>query len=105
MIYSDLAALTYCNACITEALRLEPVVANGTFRDVPKDMRIGGRFVPRGTVVCLPLFAAHTSPSNFPDAHAYQPERWLEGGPNPPTQVRNLPAWSVVPRRLLLSGP
>ena len=71
--------LTYELAVLDEALRIMPPVATALVRLVPPDMgeTVGGHFVPGGTRVGIPSWAACRSPLNFRDPESFIPERWL----------------------------
>ncbi|PXX68410.1 cytochrome P450 [Nocardia tenerifensis] len=74
----------YLEAVMKEAMRLH-VVINGTNRKLTRDMTIGGRRLPAGTVVNTSILLAHRSPENYPDLAAYRPDRFLSGEVAPNT--------------------
>ena len=71
--------LTYELAVLDEALRIMPPVATALVRLVPPGPGeiVGGYFVPGGTRVGIPSWAACRSPLNFRDPELFIPERWL----------------------------
>ena len=71
--------LTYELAVLDEALRIMPPVASALVRLVPPGPGdfVGGHFVPGGSKVGIPQWAACRSPLNFRDAESFVPERWL----------------------------
>ncbi|KAJ5788416.1 hypothetical protein N7457_003406 [Penicillium paradoxum] len=71
--------LQYCLAVLTETLRMYPPVAAGLPRvvDAQGDM-IAGHWVPGGTVVSVPHYAASHSSTNFTDPEQFIPERHLD---------------------------
>lgn len=71
--------LTYQLAVLNEALRIMPPIATALVRFVPSGPGeiVGGRFVPGGTRVGIPSWAACRSPLNFRDPESFVPERWL----------------------------
>lgn len=75
----SLAGLDYLEACIHESLRIKPV---GPFNVVEtlKDMVIEGVSVPVGTTIIMAMRHDCMQDSQFPDAKAFKPERWLPGG-------------------------
>ncbi|KID85142.1 benzoate 4-monooxygenase cytochrome P450 [Metarhizium guizhouense ARSEF 977] len=70
------AKLPYLAACLSESLRLMPLIPNGMPVVSPGAM-VDGHFIPKG-VVCQtsPTALAHDG-RNFHDALHYRPERWL----------------------------
>ncbi|KAI0146265.1 cytochrome P450 [Xylariaceae sp. FL1272] len=72
------AGLKYLTACIHESLRLYPPVPVGVPRVVPDPgQTIAGKWVPPETRVSVHHYATYHDPSNFRDAKAFRPERWL----------------------------
>ena len=71
--------LGYELAVLDEALRIMPPVASALVRLVPSGGGeiVGGHFVPGGTRVGIPSWAACRSPLNFRDPESFVPERWL----------------------------
>ena len=73
-------SLDYLGACASEAMRLKPVAP---FLPVEalRDTVIGDIAVPAGTLVWCVMRNDTVADAHFPDAQAFQPERWLaEGG-------------------------
>ncbi|KAF2001354.1 cytochrome P450 [Amniculicola lignicola CBS 123094] len=76
-----LAELGYLRACIDEGLRIYPPVSGFMNRVAPKGgTNVAGYWVPQGTVVNIPHYAAYHSASNFKDPDEFVPERWLPEG-------------------------
>ena len=71
--------LKYQLAVLDEALRVMPPVAPALVRLMPSDEGeiVGGHFVPGGTSVGIPPWAASHSPLNFRDPDTFIPERRL----------------------------
>ena len=86
---ADLGALPYLSACVKEAMRLFPVVADGPVRTAGRTVTLGAGSpssplltIPAGTLVLVPFFAAGRDAGAWgEDVSAFRPERWLlEGG-------------------------
>lgn len=58
-----------------EAMRMLPVLADGTNRTTTSDSRLGPYLIPRGTMVWVPLKGLFNSPHNWPDPDTYKPVR------------------------------
>lgn len=73
-------SLPYLLAVLEESLRIYPPVPVALNRVVPPDgASICGRWVPGGTVVGIPQYAANHSPINFVDPDTFNPERFMSG--------------------------
>ncbi|KAL5497698.1 hypothetical protein ACEPAH_2629 [Sanghuangporus vaninii] len=77
-----LARMSYLNACINEALRLQPPVPTMLQRSPLEGSGgklVAGRLVPESTAVYVPPYVLHRDPryfSPFPDS--FIPERWID---------------------------
>lgn len=70
--------LVYLDATLNEALRLFPPSPASQQRVVPPGgATIDGFYVPAGTTVAVPPWAATHSSLNFHDPDRFRPERWL----------------------------
>jgi cytochrome P450 len=76
----------YLDAVMKEVLRVRPVVVD-VVRKVAEDMEIAGHRVAAGTYVVLAVALVHLRPDVYPDPHAFRPERFLEGQPEPYTWI------------------
>lgn len=80
--FAAVGALPYLVAVIKEALRIHPALPAGINRVVPAGGAVvDGRYVPAGTVLQVPQWAASHLEENFCDAWAFVPERWLADCP------------------------
>ncbi|KAL2272470.1 hypothetical protein FJTKL_06536 [Diaporthe vaccinii] len=83
--FSAVSRLSYLEAVTKESLRIHPPLPAGINRVVPCDGAvIENRFVPSGTVLQVPSWAAFHLEENFKNAWDFVPERWLDnqGCPN-----------------------
>jgi cytochrome P450 family 135 len=76
----------YVDAVVKETLRLRPVITD-VARKVTRDTEIGGYQIPAGTIVLPVIALMHLREDAYPDAHAFRPERFLEGAPDPYTWI------------------
>ncbi|KAK2477201.1 hypothetical protein H9L39_12425 [Fusarium oxysporum f. sp. albedinis] len=74
--HTPAAQLQYLHACIEETLRIYPPAAETPPRVCP-GATIGGKYIPKGTVVTVYQWATFRNPSNFADPDSFQAERWL----------------------------
>ncbi|EXM20052.1 hypothetical protein RAB80_011678 [Fusarium oxysporum f. sp. vasinfectum] len=70
------AQVQYLHACIEETLSIYPPAAETPPRVCP-GATIGGKYIPKGTVVTVYQWATFRNPSNFADPNSFRPERWL----------------------------
>ena len=72
--------LPYFQACLKEAMRLQPAVGLNITRKVPPGgAEIDGHRFPEGTAVAVNGWVLHRDKATFgDDAESYRPERWLE---------------------------
>ncbi|KAJ5212811.1 uncharacterized protein N7498_004457 [Penicillium cinerascens] len=77
--WSEISALPYLDACVSEAIRLHPPFCLPLERVVPPEgINIDGQFLPGRTVVGInPWVANHYRPTFGEDADHWRPERWL----------------------------
>ncbi|KAJ9152036.1 Isotrichodermin C-15 hydroxylase [Pleurostoma richardsiae] len=78
--FATVSKLPYILAVINEALRIHPPLPAGINRMVPAGgAHVNGKYVPAGTNLQVPHWAAYHSSSNFRDPWLFVPERWLDG--------------------------
>jgi cytochrome P450 len=71
-----LASLDYLEACAHETMRLKPVAPFQVIEAL-HDTEIKGIRVPKGTGVWCVMRSDSVSEKHFPNAQAFEPERWL----------------------------
>ncbi|POS74154.1 averantin oxidoreductase [Diaporthe helianthi] len=90
----------YLLACIEEALRAYPPSPQPHARIVPPGgATVNGDFLPEGTSVAIPIYAACNSAANFTRPMEFIPERWLGQDPEFDNDKRDASqTFSVGPR-------
>ncbi|OAP58578.1 hypothetical protein AYL99_07668 [Fonsecaea erecta] len=64
------------NGAINEALRLNPAVPSGVFRETPKEgVEIAGVYIPGNTVIQMPQYVMGRDPDLYPQPLEFIPER------------------------------
>ena len=75
----DAETMPYLTAVCNETLRLYPTVP-ATSRHAVKDTSLANVRIPKGTQALVSMWAINRSVELWgPDAHEYNPDRWLEG--------------------------
>lgn len=85
--------LPWLEACAQETMRLKPVAPAASLEAL-RDTVVGDVFVPAGTLIWCVVRHNMLSETLFPDAAAFQPERWMPDAPLPPSAAAkkaNLP--------------
>nr|XP_042123941.1 cytochrome P450 3A19-like [Peromyscus maniculatus bairdii] len=73
--YEALVEMEYLDMVVNETMRLYPVI--GRINRLSKeDAEINGVFIPKGTVVVIPIFVLHQNPKYWPDPEEFHPERF-----------------------------
>ena len=72
-------SLDYLGACASEAMRLKPVAPYIPLEAL-RDTVVGDVAVPAGSMLWCVMRHDTMSDAHFPDAQAFQPERWLAEG-------------------------
>jgi cytochrome P450 family 110 len=76
------AHLTYLDATVKEALRLDPIIPD-IGRRLVRPMQIGGWRLPAGVVAAPSIYLAHRRPDRWPEPEQFRPERFLGARPGP----------------------
>ena len=88
---SQLSQLPYLGVCIKESMRLWPVAAMGSVRELKVDFEANGVAIPRGAPIFVPFYAVFRQPW-IERPHDFWPERWEDGSPQlPQLQEMNTP--------------
>lgn len=96
--------LPYLTACLSESMRLHPVVGMPLVRSVPEGQVLEGHFLPAGTTVGInPWVFARDKSLYGEDAEEWRPERWLEYSPE---QLKHLgtSVFSLIPKTQLIQN-
>ncbi|KAK4465348.1 putative cytochrome P450 17A1 [Cladorrhinum samala] len=92
--FDDLPQLEYIGAIVSETLRWRPVaVLGGTPHATTADDWYESMFIPKGSTIIASLWSIHLNEKDFPDPHAFRPERFLEGRDYPGTFGHSAFGW------------
>jgi cytochrome P450 len=73
----------YLDAVVKETLRVRPVVPE-VFRATTERTELGDYVFPPGTQLAVSILLVQCDPERYPpDPHAFRPERFLDGAPEP----------------------
>ncbi|XP_057619733.1 cytochrome P450 3A11-like [Chionomys nivalis] len=73
--YDKVMEMEYLDMVLSETLRLYPI-ANRLERVCKQDVEMDGVFVPKGSVVMVPLYSLHHDPQYWPEPMEFRPERF-----------------------------
>jgi cytochrome P450 len=71
----------YLAAVVKEVLRMRPPIPVAAGRVLDEPLSIDGHTVAAGTPVLIDAWGLHHDPEVYPDPERFQPERFLDGGP------------------------
>lgn len=94
--FRDVARLPYTKAIIEESLRLYPPVPI-LAREAMAEVQVGGRKLPKGTILMVVPWLLHRNPLLWEDADAFNPDRFLPGAAARPSKYGYVP-FSIGPR-------
>jgi cytochrome P450 len=80
---ADVPRLAYTRAVLAESMRLYPP-AWVVGRQATQPFRAGEYEIPAGGVILMSQFLVHRDPRWWPNAEAFEPERWLTDQPERP---------------------
>ncbi|GAM90407.1 hypothetical protein ANO11243_084500 [Dothideomycetidae sp. 11243] len=87
----DISQSQHLNACIWEALRLNPPVPSGVQRLTPPEgMMADGKHIPGNTTFWMPQYVMGRDEECYENANAFIPERWT----TKPEMVKSKEAWA-----------
>ncbi|XP_027269458.1 cytochrome P450 3A31 [Cricetulus griseus] len=73
--YDKVMEMEYLDMVMNETLRLYPI-GNRLERVCKRDVQMDGVFVPKGSIVMVPVFALHYDPQYWPEPEEFRPERF-----------------------------
>ncbi|XP_003509725.1 lithocholate 6-beta-hydroxylase [Cricetulus griseus] len=73
--YDALMDMEYLDMIVNETLRMYPI-ANRLERVSKKSVEINGVFIPKGTVVMVPIYPLHRDPEYWTEPEVFRPERF-----------------------------
>ncbi|XP_042124030.1 cytochrome P450 3A31-like isoform X1 [Peromyscus maniculatus bairdii] len=73
--YDELMEMEYLDMVLSETLRLY-TITNRIFRACKQDAEIDGVFIPKGSLVMVPIYALHCDPEYWPEPEEFCPERF-----------------------------
>lgn len=88
--------MKFLRACLKESMRLSPI-AFGNSRRIPKDMVLSNYQVPAGTNVLMMHGHLCLDEKYFPQAHKFQPERWMKGPNGEPSESKQAHPFVYMP--------
>ena len=87
--YEQLGGLRFLEACANETLRLKPVVPMNTVQ-AARDTVLDGIHVPAGTLVICLMRPPAIDERHFPNARAFDPQRWLSDSTQSMTSAKRV---------------
>jgi len=78
--FSDKPRLPYISAIVKEVLRWRPPTPVGVSHRLMEDYVYKGQFIPAGTVIMDNTWAMFRDESVYPNAHIFNPDRFLKDG-------------------------
>lgn len=94
--FACLQQMDYLEASANEAMRIKPVAPLAGF-EVFRERTVGDVRVPVGTRIFALMRAAALDEAHFPDAHRFDPQRWLSPQGSGPGEAMDSPARKVFP--------
>ncbi|XP_057619734.1 cytochrome P450 3A11-like [Chionomys nivalis] len=73
--YDTVMEMEYLDMVLSETLRLYSI-SDRLQRVCKEDVEMNGVFIPKGTVVIIPIFSLHRDPQYWPEPEEFRPERF-----------------------------
>jgi cholesterol 24(S)-hydroxylase len=80
MTQQHLTKLVYLDSVIKEGMRLNPVIAQGSFRKALKDVKFQDMIIPKGSDIILPQYVLFRM--GIQDPESFNPDRWNPDSPD-----------------------
>jgi cytochrome P450 len=90
-VHADVPQLEYLGRTLKEAMRLLPPTSSLLTRQAVEDVAIGGRLLPRGSLVRITPLVVQRDARWFPDPERFDPERFAPG------RVEQIPRGAYLP--------
>jgi cytochrome P450 len=76
----DIERLPYTDQVLNESMRIFPPAWSLMVRQVQEPIEVGEWIMPKGSVLLIPMWTIHRSPTIFPDPLEFRPERFADNG-------------------------
>ncbi|XP_038202455.1 cytochrome P450 3A31-like isoform X8 [Arvicola amphibius] len=73
--YDKVMEMEYLDMVLSETLRLY-AISDRLVRTCKQDMEMDGVFIPKGSLVMIPIFSLHRDPQYWPEPEEFRPERF-----------------------------
>jgi cytochrome P450 len=80
---AEVNKLPYLNAVCLETLRIYPVVLGSISRVLQEPMELEDYYLPKETIISIPIYLVHHREDLYPDPKRFDPERFLNRNYSP----------------------